>query len=199
MIAGLLLAAGESTRMGSPKPLLDWGGQPLVSYQVRQLQRAGCDLVVVVLGSRAERVAPFVEPLGVAVVLNPDYAQGRASSVRAAAGAIPPTPEWVLVLGVDQPRPATVIRQIIVAAKASPGSIVMPVYRKRFGHPTAFSGRLLGEMRAVDDATLGLRAVVRRHETEMELAEIDAAVVRLDLNTPEDYRRARADRNLWRR
>ncbi|MEK7216560.1 MAG: nucleotidyltransferase family protein [Chloroflexota bacterium] len=198
MIAALLLAAGESTRMGSPKPLLDWGGEPLVSYQVHQLQRSGCGLVVVVLGSRAGRVLPFVEALGVEVVLNPDYAQGRASSVRVGAAVIPPTPEWVLVLGVDQPRPARVIRKVIAAARTSTGSIVMPVYRGRFGHPTAFSGRLLSQMCAVEDATLGLRAVVRRNEKQMEFVEIDDPVVRTDLNTPEDYRRARVDRKRWR-
>lgn len=198
MIAGLLLAAGESTRMGSPKPLLEWHGLPLVRYQVRELRRGGCDLVVVVLGARADRVAPFVEGSGAAVVVNHEYRQGRASSVRAGAAAIPPTPEWVLVLGVDQPRPAAVVATVVAAARASGNAIIMPAYQGRFGHPTAFSGRLLPEMREVDDATLGLRAVVRRHDDQMEQLAVDTPLVRLDLNTPEDYRRARFGRGKER-
>ncbi|MBK7725004.1 MAG: NTP transferase domain-containing protein [Dehalococcoidia bacterium] len=57
MISGIILAAGTSTRMGRPKALLDWGGQPLVCYQVRQLQEAGCDEVIVVLGHKADNIS----------------------------------------------------------------------------------------------------------------------------------------------
>lgn len=193
VIVGLLLAAGESTRMGSPKPLLDWRGRPLVQYQVQQLLRGGCDLVIVVLGHRASRVIPFIPAQGARVVVNPLYRRGRATSVRAGAAAVPPEARWVLVLGVDQPRPAGAIRQVVRAAVASRAAIVTPTYGGRHGHPTAFAGRLLPELAQVEDATLGLRAVVQRHREEIQEAPAASDVVLQDLNTPQDYQAARRE------
>ncbi len=188
MIAGLLLAAGESTRMGSPKPLLDWHGRPLVRYQAEQLRKGGCDLVVIVLGYRADRVLPFVDGLtGTRVVVNPDYRQGRATSVRAGATMIPSGVDWILDLGVDQPRPANAVREVVKALTGSTAAIVIPTYCGRHGHPTAFAGRLLAEIREVQDATLGLRAVVQRHEKEIQQIEASSAAVLLDVNTADEY------------
>lgn len=177
--------------MGSPKPLLDWMGRPLVQYQVQQLQGGGCDLVIVVLGHRASRVIPFVPAQGTRVIVNPLYRQGRATSVRAGAAAAPPEATWILVLGVDQPRPALAIRRVVRAAGSSHAAIVVPTYGGRHGHPTAFAGWLLPELAQVEDATLGLRAVVQRHREEIQEAPAASDVVLQDLNTPQDYQAAR--------
>ena len=175
----------------SPKPLLDWHGRPLVQYQIQQLKRGGCDLVVVVLGYRADRVQPFVDGSGATVVRNPQYREGRATSVRAGAQALPASADWVVVLGVDQPRPARLVAPVLRAAGPSTAAIVMPVFRGRHGHPTAFAGRLLPELTQVEDRTLGLRAVIQRHEPEIQEVEVPSELIFLDLNTPEDYQAAR--------
>ncbi len=180
--------------MGSPKPLLDWKGRPLVRYQVEQLRAAGCDAVVVVLGSRADRVQPFVDGLGATVVINDQFAEGRATSVRAAAALVPASAEWIAVLGVDQPRPAVVMRPLFQAAADSDADILVPVYGGRRGHPVLFSGRLLGEMRDVQDATLGLRAVVYRHLDHQREVPIDSPLIHVDMNTPAAYTAALAAR-----
>jgi molybdenum cofactor cytidylyltransferase len=180
--------------MGSPKPLLDWHGRPLVQYQVDQLRAGGCDLVVVVLGHRADRIRPFVDGLEATVVENPIYREGRATSVRAGAAAIPSVARWVLVLGVDQPRPAVTVREVVKATEHSEVAIIIPTYQGRHGHPTAFPGRLLPEIRQVRDETLGLREVVRRHEKEIQLLEASSPDVLLDLNTAGDYEAARYGR-----
>ena len=194
MIAGLLLAAGESTRMGSPKPLLDWHGQPLVRYQAAQLRAAGCDLVVVVLGSRAGRVLPFIDGTEARIVINPHYAQGRATSVRAGAAVIPDTARWVAGLGVDQPRSARVMRPLFEAAATSNADILVPTYGGRRGHPVLFAGRLLPEVRQAQDATLGLRAVVFRHLDGHRERPVDSPLIHTDLNTPAAYAAALAVR-----
>ena len=107
------------------------------------------------------------------VVYNADYREGRASSVRTGAQALPGNLDWIVVLGVDQPRPAGVIATMVQAARQSDASILLPVYQGRHGHPTLFSGRLLAEMAQVQDETLGLRAVVRRHESELRDVPVD--------------------------
>lgn len=194
MIIGLLLSAGESTRMGSPKPLLEWHGLPLVQYQVKQLKQGGCHEVVVVLGHRAARVLPFVGGLDAKVVINDRYREGRATSVRAGMEAVPPSAQWIVVLSVDQPRTHQDIAKVVQAARESDTLIVTPVYNGRRGHPVAFSGRLLPELLQVKDETLGLRAVVRRHLAETTEVPVQSEQVLLDLNTPDDYHAARFGR-----
>jgi len=192
--AGLLLAAGMSTRMGTPKALLDWRGQPLVRYQVEQLRAAGCDPVVVVLGHEQERIAATLEGSGACIVDNPHYAEGRATSVRAGANAIPTTASAIVVLNVDQPREAALIRALLEALHESGAAIATPAYAGRHGHPVVFAGWLLDEIAAVDEASEGLRAVVRRHQHERLILPWPDAAVTLDLNDLDAYERAR---RLW--
>ncbi len=90
-VAAILLAGGESSRMGVPKPLLEWGGYTLIEYQLAQLKGPPVDRVVVVLGHRADEVLPYVRSAGpdVVGVINELYAEGRASSLRVGAAALP--------------------------------------------------------------------------------------------------------------
>src|SRR5688572_29528333 len=87
-VAGLLLAAGLSTRMGAPKPLLPWDGRPLVAAQVAAMRAAGIDDVVVVTGHAAAEVEVALAGSGSRCAYNPAYAEGRAGSIRAGAAAI---------------------------------------------------------------------------------------------------------------
>ena len=107
-VSAILTAAGESTRMGSPKPLLSWKGTTLVEYQVRCLLDAGCSEVVVVLGHAAEMVEPHVVGEHVRHVLNPLYRQGKTTSIKAGLGVVSDDADGILLLAVDQPRTADV-------------------------------------------------------------------------------------------
>jgi CTP:molybdopterin cytidylyltransferase MocA len=103
MISSILLAAGMSTRMGEPKALLDWGGQPLVCYQVQQLQEAGADEVVVVLGHRADDIQRKMKSVKCRVMLNALFHAGRAGSLRIGAKAANREAEAIVILNIDQP------------------------------------------------------------------------------------------------
>src|SRR3972149_3232873 len=95
----LLLAAGESARMGRPKALLPWQGGTLVEFQIEQLLAGGVERVVLVLGHQAEAVRRGGSPHARAtIVLNQDYATGKTSSVRAGLEAIPNHADAVLIL-----------------------------------------------------------------------------------------------------
>src|SRR5579884_3181095 len=140
--AGLLLAAGLSTRMGQPKPLLPWDGTTLIEYQIRQLQAGGCATIIAVLGHRADEVRPYAERAGAHVVVNAAYREGRAGSVRAGAQALTAGTKAIVILNVDQPRPAAVIRALIGAHLRGGNLITVPVYQGRRGHPAVLAGSL---------------------------------------------------------
>lgn len=186
-VRALLVAAGESSRMGSAKPLLPWQGQPLIAYQIVQLRDAGVGEVVVVTGHAAAQVRPIAEAAGGRVVENPEYRSGRASSIRAGAFALPDDTPAVVTLSVDQPRPAALIRQVIDAHLASGAMITTPEQGGRRGHPVIFDGSLLPELRAVQERTEGLRAVVRRYAERRYIAPVDDPIIHLEFNTPEEY------------
>ena len=188
-VASILLAAGLSTRMGRPKPLLPWDGRTLVEYQVAQLRAAGAAEVIVVTGHEAAAVAEALQGSNARLVHNPSYAAGRAGSVRAGALAAPDGMD-VLVLNVDQPRPASVTRALLDAHRAAPGRITVPVYQGRRGHPVIFAASLLPELRRVSDEREGLRDVMRAHARAIHEVPIADPRVLLDVNTPEAHQEA---------
>ncbi len=191
-IVAILLAAGESVRMGSPKPLLDWGGQTLIEYQVTQLEQSGVGDVVVVLGHAAEDLRPVIQPLGVRIVVNERYAEGRASSLRCGASAIAGRAATIIVASVDQPRPAALIRRLLADYAGSGKCMAVPVHAGRRGHPVVADGELLGELRQVSDESQGLRALLARHADDILEVPFESPLVLLDINTPEQYEAAKA-------
>jgi len=191
-VAAILLAGGESTRMGTPKPLLEWGGQTLIEYQLAQLAEIPASPVVVVLGHRAHEVLPYVHRAGAQAIVNELYSEGRASSVRVGAAALPDDTQAVVILNVDQPRPASVTRRLLEEHFRQRSLITVPVHQGERGHPVVIGGSLLPELRQVQEATHGLRAVLQRHEGQITEIEFPSAVVLLDMNRPEEYEKARA-------
>ncbi len=192
-VYALLLAAGESARMGEHKALLPWQGGTLLEFQVEQLLAGGAERVVLVLGHEAERIRSALPALPrTTIVLNEDYARGRASSVRAGMDAIPADADAVLVLSVDQPRPAALIRRLCEAHKTAGTLITVPAFGGRHGHPTIFARALLPEMREITEETQGLRAVRHRHREETHVVETATRTPLIDINTPEDYQAALA-------
>jgi molybdenum cofactor cytidylyltransferase len=191
-VASILLAAGESARMGRPKPLLDWGGETLIEYQTRQLTDAGTDPVVVVLGHSASEVRPAAERAGGRIVENEAYREGRASSVRRGASELLADEiAAVVILDVDQPRPAAVLRRLIDEHAGHGALISIPVFGGTRGHPPAFDESLLPELSKARDESMGLRAVVERHSEEVNEVEFDSEVVLLGFNTPAEFEAAR--------
>jgi CTP:molybdopterin cytidylyltransferase MocA len=179
MNAALILAAGASRRMGSPKALLPWAGTTLLGAAIREARAAGADEIVVVLG----QAASMPSPTGVKVVFNPDEASGRSGSIRLGVAALASNPAAILIQSVDQPCPAAVLQALYDGV--SRAEVVIPTYGGRRGHPVCFAGRLLPELRSVDEASQGLRAVVRAHPVR-EVPVASEAVL-WNLNDPSAY------------
>jgi molybdenum cofactor cytidylyltransferase len=176
--------------MGRLKQLLDWKGMPLIAWQVKQLQLAGAEDIVVVLGHAAEEIRPSV-PGGVRITVNHAYKEGRATSLRCGAEALSAA-DAVLILNVDQPRPAWISRLVLDHWRETHAAIVSPRFAGRGGHPIVVDGSLLEELRQVDEETLGLRAVTIRHAADSVEVAIANGAPNVDVNTPGEYEAALA-------
>ena len=188
----ILLAAGESSRMGQLKALLPWRNTTLLEHQLRSLSDAGVQQVVVVLGHAADSLKPIVESVnGASWVLNPRYLQGKSTSLKTGVAALAGQQvSDVLLLNVDQPRSATTVRTVLERHLASSHRITIPTHGGKGGHPILISAELLPELGEIEEESQGLKAVVRRHAEATERFELDDPEILWDLNTPEQYQKA---------
>jgi molybdenum cofactor cytidylyltransferase len=191
VIAAIVLAAGASTRMRRQKLLLPMGdGRPLVRLAVEQVLAAGVDDAVVVLGREAEAVALALAGLPVRTVVNPRFAEGQATSLRAGLDALRPGTEAAVIALGDQPLPdPSIIRRLVATFRASGRPVVVPVYRDGRGNPVLFAVALFDELRAVT-GDRGGRGVIARDPTRVAEVPVDAPMP-ADIDTPEDYEAAR--------
>lgn len=188
----ILLAAGESRRMGQLKALLPWQGDTLLGCQVSSLLQAGISQVVVVLGHKRDRLLPLLEGQDrVFPVFNPDYREGKTTSIKTGLRARQAADAQTLVLlNVDQPRTSETISTLLSKHESSDCLITIPVFQGKGGHPIILDYSLLPELLEIAEASQGIRAVVRKHEERMQRVEMDTPEVLWDLNTPEQYQAA---------
>jgi molybdenum cofactor cytidylyltransferase len=190
MISGILLAAGESRRMGSPKALLYYQGQTFIERICTAFLTAGVDELLVVLGARAEeigRALPTHPKLR--AVVNARYFQGQLSSLMVGIGALSPESEAAIVNLVDHPLvTAETITAVIESFRTVPLPIVIASYQGKRGHPVLFSSRVYGELLAAP-LDQGAKVVVRKDPTRVrELPLADPGIL-ADIDTPEEYAR----------
>jgi molybdenum cofactor cytidylyltransferase len=192
-LEGILLAAGESRRMGYPKPLLKIGGRSFIEHLSRvmldAIPRPG--RLTIVLGAHADRVRKVIpDDPRIIVVHNPDYAAGQLSSLRAGLAGAGPVTGAVLVHLVDHPtvKPET-FKSLIEEYGRVQKPIVVASFRGRRGHPVIFGREVFAELLAAP-LNRGARAVVDADPTRVRLFDVDDPGVTLDLDTPEDLERA---------
>jgi CTP:molybdopterin cytidylyltransferase MocA len=191
-IAGVVLAAGRSSRMGVPKALLDFRGQPFVIRILEAFEALDLKTCAVVVGPDAPRIRPTLAGHDCVVVENPDVDGGPIVSLRCALAVLQPArPAAVLAWPVDLPhvRITTVERLIEVYRRSHPAAVV-PAFAGRRGHPVIWDAALFTELESSDAATReGARAVLHAHDAEVSTVSIDDPAVCDDLNTPQDYER----------
>lgn len=189
-VSAILTAAGESTRMGRPKPLLLWRGVTLIEHQIRCLLDGGASEVVVVLGHEANAVVPYVNGPSVRRVVNPDYRLGKTTSIKVGLKHIDPHADAILLLAVDQPRTSGIVSTVIQAHHQNDALITSPRYQGHGGHPLIFAASLKEELERISEENQGIREMFEAHSSEVFKLEIDDPIIRLDLNTPEAYEEA---------
>ncbi len=189
MIDAIVLAAGESRRMGKAKQLLPFGDSTVIEHVADQLLSSPLRDVCVVVGHDGDEVAQRLSGRRVRIVSNPDYASGMLSSVRCGLRALPKACEWVLVALGDQPAVAPEwIEKLLEAMTTSGKGIVVPVYEGRRGHPLLMAARYRDEVLTKHD-DVGLRGLLRAHPEDVYELAMPTAAVLSDMDDPADYQR----------
>ena len=195
-VAGIILAAGASTRYGQPKQLLDWDGVPLLAHVADEAQAAGLSPVIVVLGGHAETARPVLGERPVHVVMNWRWKEGLSTSVQVGLTALPPQTDATILLQCDQPLlTADLLRAIVGRFEETGAAIVHPVHAGRRGTPTLFHRRLFPELAAVS-GDQGGRALIATHADEVATVEVSDPDLLADIDTPADYERLKVSANL---
>ncbi|WP_187281256.1 NTP transferase domain-containing protein [Nonomuraea sp. C10] len=177
-VAGLLLAAGEGSRLGRPKALLELAGERLVDRGVRLLEEGGCHPVVVVLG------AATVQVRGAVAVRNPDWRSGMGSSLRAGLAALPAESRAVVIALVDQP---LVRAEAVRALIASGAGVAVATYGGRRRNPVLIERRHFAEVAALARGDVGARPFLAAHPELV--TEVPCAGDPADIDTPGDLAR----------
>jgi molybdenum cofactor cytidylyltransferase len=190
-ISAILLAAGESRRMGQPKLLLPWGkttvlGQVVATFAAAQIE----DILVVTGGARAQvegLVADLVKDYPVRSVYNPEYARGEMlSSIQAGLSSLGPKPAATLIGLGDQPQvQEATIRAIYAAYYQTQAPLVFPSFRNRRGHPWLAGRPFWADILALPQST-NPRHFINNYQGRIEYVDADESILQ-DLDTPEDY------------
>jgi molybdenum cofactor cytidylyltransferase len=173
--------------MGRPKQLLDWGGRPLIRRVAEQALAAQLDQVLVVVGNAGDAVATALAGLPLRIIVNPAYAEGQSTSLRAGIAALDSEVAAALVMLGDQPFVTTaIIDQIVADWRATRAAIVAPVYRGLRGNPVLFARIAFPELLAVA-GDQGARGVLAADPARVHCVPFDDARPLADIDTPEDY------------
>lgn len=188
-VCAVLLAAGESRRMGALNKLaLDVDGEPLVRRTARTLLESGIVEVVAVLGHEAERVGELLAGLAVRRMVNPDYAQGRTTSVRRGLAALGTQCDGVLMALADHAllTPADITALLRAFEDLDDNQALVPRHRGRRGNPVILACRHRQAILA-GAPDLSARRFLDRHPELVTFFEMATDHVVFDLDTPADY------------
>jgi molybdenum cofactor cytidylyltransferase len=189
MIWAVVLAAGESRRMGTQKLLLPFGETTVIEAIVRTALDSEADRTIVVLGADRESIRAVLKSYPLVFAVNKDYALGMLSSIQAGFRALPDDVEAAVIMLGDQPAiPSRVLDALIRAYLESRRGIIVPAQGGRRGHPILVGTRYRDEVLGLDPA-IGLRQLLQSHPEEILEVAVSSPAVLKDIDRPEDYRK----------
>lgn len=187
-IAGVVLAAGMSRRLGRPKQLLHLGDRTVIEHVVARARASVLDEIIVVIGARADDVRRVLVDDAVQVVMNERFADGQGTSLAAGIRALGDDVDAAVILLGDQPGISSPVINGIVAARRTAGaSIVMAEYGDELGHPVLFGREHFPALMALE-GDHGGRDIIRRHTADVLTVPADDDTVPADIDTEDDWR-----------
>jgi molybdenum cofactor cytidylyltransferase len=186
-VAAILLAAGQSRRMGPFKPLLPFGNKTVIECCIDYLRDGGVETIVVVLGHRAEEVRKSLAGRELIFAINPDPNSEMGASIAAGVSALRPSCEAALIALCDHPAvPSKIISTLIETWKRG-ARLVIPTWKDRGGHPVLVDLSLKPELLNLSSRG-GLRALFDAHKNDVERVPVDSPYIARDMDTWDDYR-----------
>ena len=187
MLSAILLAAGESKRMGKPKQLMPLGKSTLLEQAVDNLLDSSVNETIVVVGHQSEEITKTIATRPVKIVINPDYREGMSTSIIAGLMLADPRSQAVMLALGDQPLVASrTINQLIDAFNSHNKCIAVPTYQGRRGHPIIFDIKYKAELFKLK-GDIGGREIIRNHSKDVLKVAVDSESVVSDIDTQEDY------------
>lgn len=189
MIWAVILAAGESKRMGKPKLLLPFGEKSIIESIIESVLESRVKNVIVILGSERKRIEDKIKGFSVKITYNPDFRKGMLSSVQCGFRTVPEDGQAVLIVLSDQPGiKSEVIDNLVDAYFESSKGIVLPVYQGERGHPVLIDMKYRQEVENLSP-DIGLRGIVYSHPEDVIEVKVDTPSILMDIDDEADYSR----------
>ena len=190
MIVGIILSAGESKRMGTPKQLLPWGKTIILQQVIDNSSASRLGMILLVLGSRADDIADKITITSkTRILVNHEFKAGMSSSVKCGIKNAPVDAEAYMLLLGDQPFIGPdVINNLIDSYHAGRHGIIVPVYNGQRGHPVIFDSRYKKELLSIGDR--GAKEVTEKHTHDIFEIHVESPNILTDIDTPQDYQKA---------
>lgn len=186
-VYAIILAAGASQRLGQPKQLLEWRNRSLLAHAITTADSVLRERTIVVLGANAEAINNGIDLDGTVAIINPDWQEGMASSIRAGIQALPPSATAALILLCDQPLVKQAHLQMLLNAwQTAPTKIVASLYRQSPGVPALFPREFFGDLSALA-GDRGAKPLLQKFESR--LLKIPMPEAELDIDYDEDFAR----------
>ena len=186
-ITPIILAAGDSIRMGYPKALLPFGNKTFLAHILETIRKAGLVAPVIILGRSASVIAPTVEDPSAAIRINPDPDRGQLSSIQIGLSSLPPAAQAAMIWPVDQPAVSEdMVSRLTRVFIQSECVMAFPKYRERRGHPAILHRSVIQEFL---DAPLeeGPKKIILNHLQAVTELPTDEPAVAQDIDTPSEY------------
>jgi molybdenum cofactor cytidylyltransferase len=189
MISAIILAAGESKRMGEPKQLMPFGQSTILEKAIiNNLLSSAVNEIIVVLGYRAEEVLKTIATKPVKIAINPDYKQGMSTSIIAGLNLIARQAQAVMLALGDQPLvDSQTINRLIEEFYNHDKGIVVPTYHGKRGHPVIFAIKYKQKLLELK-GDIGAREIIKDHPDDVLEVAVDSESVISDIDTINDYR-----------
>jgi molybdenum cofactor cytidylyltransferase len=188
-VAAVVLAAGASRRMGTPKQLLRLAGETMLARTLRNVRASAVSEIVLVLGHAAESVEKEISTEGLKVVRNQDYQQGMGTSLRTGLAAVSGETGAALIVLADQPfvSPET-LNQLIACHQETKPQIVIPTYKGFRGNPVLLDRSVFAELQGLT-GNVGCRAIFGNHTENIQKLAVEDIGILLDIDSPEEYQK----------
>jgi molybdenum cofactor cytidylyltransferase len=189
MIVGIILSAGESKRMGTPKQLLPWGKTILLQQVIENASASRLEFILLVLGSRFDEIMGKIKLSSkTRIVVNRNFKEGMSSSVKCGVKNAPEaTDAYMLLLG-DQPFIGPdIVNKLIDRYQTGKPGIIIPVYTGKRGHPVIFDAKYKKELLTIGDG--GAKVIVDNYPLDILEVPMDSPEILTDIDTPQDYQK----------